>query len=555
MSLAAILLFVLFITLPYSNQAFHIDDAVFLDFAEKNLEQPFSQHVNDYHMMGEDFGEWRDTHPPVDALYIALVMYLTGGNWEQPLHIAYIIFPLMAGISMFFLARRFTSHPLPATLLLLATPVVMVMSHNLMADVPMMAFWLAATALYVYGVDRDDTLLLSLSAAAVTVAVFTGYQALALMVLLPAYPLFTGRLTRKNSLPFLLPAAAFALYILINISQYGELPRFAHAGGTSLSAQHVLDRAEGMLLQIGGVSVFPLAMIAVFSFRKWRAILLAGATVTASALGIYHYRADNFTGTASLIYIILLTASLMLLAIVITESIGQLVKAARQRTVDTDFLFLALWFTVMLAGTLILLPHATAKYMLPFLAPVVLIVFRELEFLPVPAGWKKAAAVVVIVLTFLAGTLISIADYQLAGSYRDFAADFSGRYQTSGTVWFIGEWGFRHYMEAEGYKYLSSGNEEVAGGDIIVSPGVADWPLAESVSSRMRLAETIEAQSDFPVRVMGRQADAGFYGTYWGTMPFAISRAPVELFQVFVVGTGPLPERTGQLNIIRALRR
>ncbi|GBE57167.1 hypothetical protein BMS3Abin01_00076 [bacterium BMS3Abin01] len=539
LSLAAILLFVLFITLPYSNQAFHIDDAVFLDFAEKNLEQPFSQHVDDYHMMGEDFGVWRDTHPPVNSLYIALVMYLTGGDSEQPLHIAYIIFPLVAGISMYFLARRFTGYPLPAALLLLATPVVMVMSHNLMADVPMMAFWLAATALYIYGVDRDDTLLLALSAAAVTVAIFTGYQALALLVLLPAYPLSTGRLSRKNSLPFLLPAVAFALFSLINISQYGELPRFSHAGGTSLSAQHVLDRTQGMLLQTGGVSVFPLIMIAVFSFNRWRAVLLAAAVTAATALGIHHYRSDDFTGAASLVYIILLTASLMLLAIVVSESTKQLIKAVRHRTVDTDFLFLALWFTVMLAGTLILLPHATAKYMLPFLAPVVLVVFRELGSLPVTAGWKKTAAVAAVVLTFLAGTSISIADYQLAGSYRDFAADFSGRYQTSGTVWFIGEWGFRHYMEAEGYKYLSSGNEEVATGDIIVSPGVADWPLAETVSSRMQPVETIEAHSGFPVRILGRQADAGFYGTYWGTMPFAISRTPVEIFQVFVVGPRP----------------
>ncbi len=272
---------------------------------------------------------------------------------------------------------------------------------------------------------------------------------------------------------------------------------------------------------------------------KWRALLAVTALVLAAALAVYHYQAADLTGISPVLYIIFLTAALVLLAVIVVETCRQLARAVRHKSVDTDFLFLVLWIAVMLTGTIAILPHATAKYALTFLAPVILIIFRELEAVPLSESWIRAAAIAAVVLTFFTGTAVAIADYQLASSYRDFVRDLPSRYRTQGSVWFIGEWGFRHYLEADGGRYLSSTNEDVAEGDIIVSPSVADWPLADSVASRMRLVETVEAESAFPVRVMGTEASAGFYGTHWGMLPFALTTAPVEQFEVFLVGPPP----------------
>ena len=50
--------------------------------------------------------------------------------------------------------------------------------------------------------------------------------------------------------------------------------------------EHLLDRIEGMLLHIGGTSIFPLALIVIFSLRRRRYLLLPVIIGAAIALGI-----------------------------------------------------------------------------------------------------------------------------------------------------------------------------------------------------------------------------------------------------------------------------
>lgn len=490
-------------------------------------------------MMGESFSQWRDTHPPVDALYLALLMRLAGSDAPPPLHAGFIIFPVVAGVAMFFLARRFTRNALLATLMLLATPAVMVLSHTLMADVPMMAAWLAATALYVHGVDRDDTRLLTLAGLAAALAVLTGYQALALLVLLPAYPIFLGRLSLRNLAPLLIPLAVFTLYTLASLAQYGEPPRFSHSRGTSFRSEHLLDRIEGLLLHTGGISLFPLTLAAAFSIRRKRYLALPLVAGAAFALGLLRYRDPGLTTAATAFYVVFMTAAGMMMVSVVSETIVQFNNARNRRAVDTGFLFLAFWLLSLVALIIILLPHISTKYILAFVAPVVLITLRELELGLAPGRWFRAFAGGMLILTLGAGVLLSVADYRLADSYREFAASVGERYKNPGTVWFVGEWGFRHYMEAQGYRYLTSADDSPAPGDLIVSPSVADWPLAPSLANRVEHLETVEIGWTVPLRLMSFEADAGFYGTYWGLLPSSPGGGPLESFVVLRVGPAP----------------
>ncbi len=541
--LALVCGFTLLLALPFLGQAFHIDDAIFWDFAKNNLRHPFSLHLDDYHLMGEDFSRWRDTHPPLDSLYLSLVMVVTGSDSEVPLHAGFLLFPLVGGVAMDFLARRFTRRPPAAALALLATPAVMTLSHTLMADVPMMSFWIAATACYVHGVDRGDRRLLAAASLLVTVDLFTGYQALALLVLLPLYPLARGKLSRASLVPLLLPVLAFGLYTLYNLYAYGEPPRFAHANGTSFNWGHVLDRLQGMLLQVGGTSLFPPLLLAIFSARRRRWVLAPFMLALAAACGYY---GNGLAGLRLAFYTVMLAAALAVIVTLAGEGARQFARARRGRSVDLDFVFLSAWLAFMFAATVMLLPHAPAKYTLVFLPPLVLLAFRELDALPLSRRALDATAALVVVTTLAAGTLVSVADYRLAASYRDFAGEVAAARQSGaygGEVWFVGEWGFRHYMEAAGFHYLSRGNESPAAGDIIVRPSVADWPLAPAVRDRMQVAEVREVEWGFPLRLMGRDADAGFYGTYWGLLPYSPSRTPLERFTVYRVGAAAGAER------------
>ena len=539
-SLGCILAFVLLITLPFIGQALHLDDFLFWDFARNNLDHPLQQHLSGFHLMGQDVASFRDTHPPVDELYLSLIMRVTGTtDSEVAMHLGFLIFPLITGLSMFFLSRRFIRSALLATILLLATPAVMVMSHNLMGDLPMTAFWLGATALYIYGVDRGDSRLLVAAGLAATLAIFTGYQALALIVLLPFYSWLAGRLSLKTLLPLALPVISFGLYGWYNLAVYDALPRFSHAQGLSFRGADIFTRIKGLLAGAGGATVFPPAMAALFALRRKRYLLLPVVAAGAAALALYQRHAFAFPVPATFLFAVFVTAAAMVLLMMATEAAAQLHRRLCRQETDHDFLFLAGW-TVTIAGAVwLLLPEASAKYYLPFMAPVVLLMFREAE-----AVIRSAFTLRVIILATIAGTLItglalSAADYQLAQSYKDYARNLSASAQTSGTVWFVGEWGFRHYMEAQGYKYLTTADTSPANGDLVVKAGLMDWPLDPSVTSRMRLVSATTAEWDFPVRSMNFASSAGFYGSFWGLLPFSITDQPLEHFQIYRLEPAP----------------
>lgn len=542
LSLGVILAFVLLLTAPFAGQAFHIDDAIFWDFARHSLDVPFQQHIPDYKLMGVEITEFRDTHPPVDQLYLAAIMRVSGSDSEWPLHLGFMIFPVITGFSMFFLARRFTHNALLATLLLLATPAVMTSSHTLMGDLPMTAFWLAAMTAYIYGVDRNDTFLLAVAGVAAALAVFTGYQALALIVLLPAYAWMRRRpdggsaLTWKTGWPLLLPVLGFGAYALYSLYRYGALPRFKHARGLSLGGSSVLYRIEGNLVQLGGAAIFPLFAAGAYCLKRRRWMLLLPVSAGAAALSYYYYTHIIFFPLATaVLFAVFLAAAGMIFFSISGESWVQLVSAVRRRQVDTDFVFLAFWLLGMMSMVMLLLPHATAKYGLPFLAPLVLLFFRELESGIRSAATVSLVAALAVAVTFTAGVAVSAADNRLAQAYKDYSVGFEERYQPEGQVWFVGEWGLRHYMEAEGYRYLTSASTEPAEGDLIVRAGLMDWPLAGSVVERLELVDSAGVQSDNPIRVMNFPANAGLYGSYWGKLPFTFSNRAVETFDVYRV--------------------
>lgn len=480
---------------------------------------------------------FRDTHPPLASLYLSLVMWLAGSSEETVLHLGFIVFPVLAGISAYVLGRRFTGDSALATaLLMLATPAFMVMSHNFMGDVPMIAFWLAATAAYIHAVDHDSRPLLALAGLLATLAVAAGYQALALLVLLPAYALLKSRLRWRTVLPLLLPLVAFALFALYNLVEYGALPRFAHEQGLSVSGPDLLDRAQGALLKIGGASVFPLLLLLVFGFMGRRRTLLVASLAAVVLAAGYLYASGTLPVTVMILFVFFMAAGLTVFLATGQELYRQLRRLRRGGAADRDFIFLAGWLFLVTGGIVLLLPHATTKYYLPVFAPLILLMFRELDRRQGSRSVIGGLSVAAVTLTLITGLAVSAADYRWAQGYKDFAMGVSERHQDGGTVWFVGEWGFRHYMEAQGYRYLTSASEAPVEGDLVVMTGLMDWPLADSVQTRLELLESSDTGTRLPLKVMEFEASAGFYGSHWGDLPWAFSRRPLEQFEIYRVG-------------------
>jgi hypothetical protein len=350
----------------------------------------------------------------------------------------------------------------------------------------------------------------------------------------------TGRLSLKTALPVALPLLAFGLFSWFNVANYGELPRFSHATGLDAGQNAIFSRFQGMLLQVGGASVFPLLMAGGFMLRRRRWLLLPPVVLVAALLAIWQNTADGYPPATTVLFTIFLTAGSCMVLALVWEGVLQLVAAAKRLPVDREFLFLSLWLALIALGIVVLLPHTTAKYFLPIFAPLILLLFREVEAAISSQTLLRWLAGAAIGLSFITGLGMSAADYQLAQAYKNFPLSIEDRYHPTGQVWFVGEWGFRHYMETKGYRYLTSVSTAPEAGDLIVRPTNMDWPLADSLRSRMKLMEVPAVEWGFPLRVMSIDDDAGFYGSYWGQLPYTFTRSPVERFEVYrVVAPGP----------------
>jgi hypothetical protein len=136
---------------------------------------------------------------------------------EIPFHAAYLSFSLIAAAAMWSLARRFSAHPLWATLLFLAVPAFVVNGTSFETDVPFVAFWMAAIALFC--ADR-----LIFAALAMVLASLTAYQTVVLIPILAVY----CRLYRRRSLPhwltLLTPALVFVAWQIFGRVSTGALP-------------------------------------------------------------------------------------------------------------------------------------------------------------------------------------------------------------------------------------------------------------------------------------------------------------------------------------------
>src|SRR5262249_43105750 len=88
------------------------------------------------------------THLPVVEYYLAILFRLIGHFDAVMFRLLFIVFPLLAAISFYDLAKRFTANPLAVSCLFAVSPAFFVLSPTLMMDIPMLAFLLAGLSLH-----------------------------------------------------------------------------------------------------------------------------------------------------------------------------------------------------------------------------------------------------------------------------------------------------------------------------------------------------------------------------------------------------------------------
>jgi 4-amino-4-deoxy-L-arabinose transferase-like glycosyltransferase len=307
---------VLLIRLPFLNQAVQGDDPYYLAAAFHALIDPLHPNHTWYVFGGIPVNFQGYPHPPGNAWFLTGLLTIFGDVREIPFHAFYMLFSVAAVFAAYALARRFSGKPFWATLLFAVVPVFVVNGNSFESDTPLLAFWTAGAALFVYGVDRSRSLLLVLSAICLAAAGMISMQSILFTPILLMYLVFERRL---KSLAGLLVATA---------------PIFA------LAAWQVFERVTSGL--------FPAEVAAGYQ-TSYGYVRLAAKILNAESLTVH------------------------LLFLVFPILLPFAVLAMWRNRNDRDIQFLVSWIAIFLCGAYVLFYAGSARYLLPLAPPLAIL--------------------------------------------------------------------------------------------------------------------------------------------------------------------------------------
>ncbi len=373
--LILVALVVLALRLPFLNQAIQGDDVLYLTEAAHAQIEPLHPKHTEYVFMGREIDMRGQSHPPLDAWFLGLLIAATKGVSEIPFHAAYILFSLIAAFSALALARRFSTNPYHPTLLFLASPPDVINRTSHESDVPFVALWLLATALYITAVDRGSAPLLLASSCAMALAALTAYQSILLVPILFLY----GRKSRPARIAAFTPLGILLAWQIFERLSTGAFPAGVLANYmTTYGFQALAQKMKSAV-----------ALTSHLAWLVFPALWIPSLLTIPFAIGAAFYDINP-----------LFWAS-------IAVGVGILIRCA-QRWRD----FLAQWVLIFFAGALIIFFAGSARYLLPIALPLAILATQRAH-----PRWLQIS----LVFGFALSLALATVNYQHWDGYRQFA--------------------------------------------------------------------------------------------------------------------------------------
>jgi hypothetical protein len=514
------------LALPFLNKPFHIDDTVVLHVTKRVIEKPGDPLGGIIDWLGHEDGVWKvTTNPPLVSYYLAPFAWLSGFS-EVVLHLAILPFYWLFGFSAFTLARRFTRDPwLP--FLFLATSSAVLVSGNVMRDIPAAGLATAGLAGLVYGSDRSDWRLSSLGGLLMGLSILAKYPLAMLTLPIGLYFVFRRRTRHVGWL--MIPAAIVLLWCQFTAMRYGMAhPLYLLLEKSSNSNILWQDKFFGAVLIHGSVLYLAPALLWI-AFRRRQFGWMAGSLVVAIGLVIwgigFYNRPFDFEFSVWL---------------VLGGIMSSIALAGAGELKSPDSILLLSWFAIPLFFSVFFIPFQAVRHQLPVLVPLVLLAFRYIDNTPEIKGFRKSLFALLVIQLGVA-LLVHSADYEYAAVYRDFAVRTSARTdEWGGRIWYAGHWGWKYYADQAGFRQLHRDGPFPVDGDILIWPDKVHKGDAFSklrrIRDRLQLLETVTYQGALPLRTMSVGVRAGFYAVARQRIPYRFSSSePLEEFRVYQV--------------------
>jgi hypothetical protein len=199
---------------------------------------------------------------------------------------------------------------------------------------------------------------------------------------------------------------------------------------------------------------------------------------------------------------------------------GAAMIAWRKRR-EPDTLFLLAWIGMFFAGGLVVFFAGSARYLLPMAAPMALLASR------LRTKWLALGFAAQLAL----GLGLATVNYQHWDGYRRLARELRQPTENH-RVWVDGEWGLRHYLEADGALPLTR-TQKVRPGDFIVTSELGG---AVRLNAPGTIVRTAEIRSAIPLRIIGLETHSGYSTIANGVWPFGISNGVIDRVRIIEVG-------------------
>lgn len=531
---------------PFLNKAYHIDDVTFLDFAIMIDWNPLKAIPTDYPYMGgmlPHFLLYEGTHPPFVPYFMKIIMALFGGK-EIVMHAAFLIFPVIALISL----ARLTALLFPESeqafvlvpLFFMTIPVFLVNAHNVMTDVPTLAFIISSLFWYCSAMERDRPLHSYVGAIFLSAAVFSSYQTVVFIPLIYMYFWKRKRLHRSAVLSLFIPVLLLFVWIVSLHHLYGLIPilksnialsklDIASEIGRGYSAQVFAGKLISIFANIG-TSLFIVLMVYAYVSQSLKRLSVGFLVITVICSSVI---------ITIFFYPLFETVMLSCLTAAGILSVAEAFALARKdRHFFSPRIFLLVIILTVIGYNIVILPFGSARYILPAIPPLLMLLLCN-------CNWTLRQRTSKIVLSFALAMSLAFgfaqayADYALADSYRKFGSEiqqFRSNVKRTFDVWYVGEWGMRYYMDRNGGRYLFHDSQDPKKGDYVVLAMMPrQWQPSLQVTERLMLYATREYELKIPLRLFNLRANAGFYGHYWGLLPVSFSHEPLESFEIWEV--------------------
>jgi hypothetical protein len=543
--LALLVIVVVGCAIPFLTQPFHMDDNFYMDMARNVRAQPFHPYNKPYDIGGFHAPEMAfASHPPLQAYVLAAVQRFAGeedGN-EWVYHMVALVFPILAVVSLYFISARLVERPMWPSMVLAVCPLVLVMEHTLMPDVPALAFWLAAVACFLWATELNRKSLYVASSLCQFAAMFSSYQAVLLVLLLGFYQI-RKRGRTSGWIALLLPLVAIGAWLSLISIRSGHFVLADAVGSVRPGSVGALSALGTKMLALmeyqGWLVVFPFFLLYVFArgLRHRLLVLSFLASVCLAQAVVPAYRLLDKT-----IFVFGLTTGIFIsvhMAVLLRDAF----RKGGAQTLGfgpVEAQFIVLWYFGVAAYCLFFVTEGSARHVLPLVPPFLIIYYRRLEIAEVleyrlesrPLLNCAMVASGSLVLSLAWGMLLAQADFELARIYPRAAAAFS-RLSSGLDAYITGEWGFRYYFGRIGAKPLPADESSVRGGGLVVKPKLAmPYGVPADLNSITIPFAGLSFNLRTPFRTVDWHSPAGFYSSRRGLIPFSLSRESQEIVEI-----------------------